>query len=92
MITGLDLVEWQLRIAAGERLPIAQKDLRVSGHAIEARVYAEDPNRDFLPAAGRIAHLALPAESGHVRVETVCGPATRSRLLRPHDRQAHRPG
>ena len=70
MITGLDLVEWQLRIAAGERLPIAQKDLRVSGHAIEARVYAEDPNRDFLPAAGRIAHLALPAESGHVRVET----------------------
>jgi 3-methylcrotonyl-CoA carboxylase alpha subunit len=70
MITGLDLVEWQLRIAAGERLPIAQKDLRISGHAIEARVYAEDPNRDFLPAAGRIAHLALPAESGHVRVET----------------------
>src|SRR2546427_7312283 len=70
MITGLDLVEWQLRIAAGERLPIAQKDLRVSGHAIEARVYAEDPNRDFLPAAGRIAHLALPAESENVRVDT----------------------
>ena len=69
MITGLDLVEWQLRIAAGERLPIAQKDLRLSGHAIEARVYAEDPHRDFLPVAGRIVHLGLPAESENVRVD-----------------------
>ena len=70
MITGLDLVEWQLRIAAGEKLPLAQKDLRISGHAIEARVYAEDPHRDFLPASGRIAHLRLPAESDKVRVDT----------------------
>jgi len=70
MITGLDLVEWQIRIAAGGELPIAQKDLRLSGHAIEARVYAEDPRRDFLPASGRIVHLGLPAESENVRVDT----------------------
>ena len=70
MITGLDLVEWQIRIAAGEKLPVAQKDLRISGHAIEARVYAEDPRRDFLPASGRIVHLGLPAESANVRVES----------------------
>ena len=70
MITGLDLVEWQIRIAAGGELPTAQKDLRISGHAIEARVYAEDPRRDFLPASGRIAHLRLPAESEYVRVES----------------------
>ena len=70
MITGLDLVEWQLRVAAGEKLPLAQKDLRISGHAIEARVYAEDPHRDFLPASGRVAHLRLPAESDKVRVDT----------------------
>jgi len=70
MITGLDLVEWQLRVAAGEKLPLAQKDLRISGHAIEARVYAEDPRRDFLPASGRVAHLRLPAESDKVRVDT----------------------
>jgi 3-methylcrotonyl-CoA carboxylase alpha subunit len=70
MITGLDLVEWQLRVAAGEKLPLAQKDLRISGHAIEARVYAEDPRRDFLPASGRIVHLGLPAESANVRVES----------------------
>ena len=70
MITGLDLVEWQIRIAAGGELPIAQKDLRLSGHAIEARVYAEDPLRDFVPASGRIVHLRLPAESENVRVDT----------------------
>jgi len=70
MITGLDLVEWQLRIAAGEKLPLAQEDLRVAGHAIEARVYAEDPRRDFLPASGRVVHLGLPAESENVRVDT----------------------
>src|SRR5260221_5568641 len=70
MITGLDLVEWQIRVAAGEKLPLAQKDLRFAGHAIEARVYAEDPRRDFLPASGRIVHLRLPAESENVRVDT----------------------
>ena len=70
MITGLDLVEWQIRVAAGEKLPLAQEALHVDGHAIEARVYAEDPSRDFLPSPGRIAHLALPGESRHVRVDT----------------------
>jgi 3-methylcrotonyl-CoA carboxylase alpha subunit len=69
MITGLDLVEWQLRVAAGERLPLAQDQLAINGHAIEARIYAEDPARDFLPAVGRIAHLRLPQASAHVRID-----------------------
>jgi len=70
MITGLDLVEWQLRVADGERLPLAQDDLRIRGHALEARIYAEDPDRGFLPATGRIVHLAMPAASAHVRIDT----------------------
>ncbi len=69
MITGLDLVEWQLRIAAGERLPLAQENLRMQGHAFEARVYAEDPTRDFLPITGRLTHLGLPEPSPSVRVD-----------------------
>jgi 3-methylcrotonyl-CoA carboxylase alpha subunit len=69
MITGLDLVEWQLRVAAGETLPLSQREIRLSGHAIEARIYAEDPARDFLPATGRLIHLAFPAESARVRVD-----------------------
>ena len=70
MITGLDLVEWQLRVAAGEALPLAQKDIPQKGHAIEARIYAEDPQRDFLPATGRILHLGFPAASSRVRIDT----------------------
>ncbi len=60
-ITGVDLVEWQLRVAAGEPLPLAQGDLGITGHAFEARLYAEDVAAGFLPATGRIAHLAFPA-------------------------------
>jgi 3-methylcrotonyl-CoA carboxylase alpha subunit len=70
MITGLDLVEWQLRVAAGERLPLTQESLDFFGHAIEARIYAEDPERGFLPSIGRIAYLAAPPESDSVRIDT----------------------
>ncbi|AVR89825.1 acetyl/propionyl/methylcrotonyl-CoA carboxylase subunit alpha [Thauera aromatica] len=70
MITGLDLVEWQLRVAWGEALPLAQEQLQIRGHAIEARIYAEDPTKGFLPATGRLLHLARPAESVHVRIDS----------------------
>ena len=69
MVTGTDLVEWQLRVAAGEPLPAAQDELSIKGHAVEARVYAEDPERGFLPATGVLAHLAPPEESAHLRVD-----------------------
>jgi 3-methylcrotonyl-CoA carboxylase alpha subunit len=69
-ITGLDLVEWQLRVAAGEKLPARQQDLRISGHAFEARIYAEDPARDFLPATGHLHRLVFPAQGNGVRVDT----------------------
>ena len=59
-ITGVDLVEWQLRIAAGEALPCAQEDLAIDGHAFEARLYAEDVAAGFLPATGRLTHLQFP--------------------------------
>src|SRR6185503_11891836 len=70
MITGLDLVEWQLLIASGQEIPLKQAELQVKGHAIEARIYAEDPRRDFLPATGRLLHLAFPAQGENVRVDT----------------------
>ncbi len=70
MITGLDLVEWQLRVAAGERLPLAQDEIPIRGHAIEARIYAEDPGRDFLPSIGTLVHLRQPPETVEVRVDT----------------------
>jgi 3-methylcrotonyl-CoA carboxylase alpha subunit len=75
MVTGLDLVELQLRVAAGEALPFSQQDLKLEGHAIEARIYAEDPGRDFLPATGKIVHLAFPAEGAEVRIDAgvACG-------------------
>ena len=65
-VTGLDLVEWQLRIAAGEKLPLTQGQIRLDGHAIEARVYAEDPEHGFLPSTGTIVALELP---GDIRVD-----------------------
>nr|WP_315227230.1 acetyl/propionyl/methylcrotonyl-CoA carboxylase subunit alpha [uncultured Albidiferax sp.] len=70
MVTGLDLVEWQLRVASGEPLPLAQEQLVLTGHAIEARIYAEDPDKGFLPSTGRLSHLLPPAASVHVRVDT----------------------
>jgi len=70
MITGLDLVEWQLRVASGQPLPLTQEQLDIDGHAIEARVYAEDPDRGFLPSTGRLVHLIPPPESDSVRVDT----------------------
>ena len=66
-ITGVDLVEWQLRVASGEPLPARQQDLAIAGHAFEARIYAEDPAAGFLPATGRLGHLAFPADA---RVDT----------------------
>jgi len=75
MISGTDLVEWQLRIAAGETLPKRQDELAISGHAIEVRLYAEDPARDFLPATGTLHHLRVPGQDEsagdpHIRVDT----------------------
>ena len=70
MISGLDLVEWQLRVASGEAMPLGQEQLAICGHAIEARIYAEDPNRDFLPSIGTLHHLRTPRESAHVRIDS----------------------
>lgn len=69
-VTGLDLVEWMLRVAAGEPLPITQADVKLDGWAIEARVYAEDPFRNFLPSVGRLVRYLPPHESHAVRVDT----------------------
>jgi 3-methylcrotonyl-CoA carboxylase alpha subunit len=70
MVTGVDLVEWQLRIAAGEKLPAKQGDIGITGHAMEVRIYAEDPEREFLPQAGRLHRLRFPLSQAHVRIET----------------------
>src|SRR3546814_5532091 len=69
-VTGLDLVELMIRIAAGERLPFVQEDVPLKGWALEARVYAEDPVRGFLPSTGRVSRYLPPAEDGNVRVDT----------------------
>jgi acetyl-CoA carboxylase biotin carboxylase subunit len=73
LVTGLDLVHWQLRIAAGDELPFRQEDIRLSGHAVECRITSEDPERGFLPSTGTIRHLGLPQGPG-VRWDGGIGP------------------
>ncbi|KAG1272247.1 hypothetical protein G6F65_011846 [Rhizopus arrhizus] len=85
MITGHDLVEWQLRVAAGQPLPARQEDLCINGHAIEARIYAENPEKGFLPSIGTLAYLGLPPHTafanGDVRVD--CGVRTGDTITPP---------
>ena len=69
MITGMDLVEWQLRVAAGERLPKTQQELQRCGHSIEARIYAENADKDFLPSIGRLVHLEFPEHDAFVNAD-----------------------
>jgi 3-methylcrotonyl-CoA carboxylase alpha subunit len=66
---GLDLVEWQLLVAAGQPLPLKQEQIHAHGHAIEVRLYAEDPEQNFLPGSGKLLRLRLPAPSRHVRID-----------------------
>ena len=70
MITGQDLVAWQLSVAAGNPLPCSQDELSITGHAFEARIYAEDPTHDFLPATGTLEVINPPAENNYVRIDT----------------------
>lgn len=70
MITGQDLVKWQLLVASGQPLPLTQDQITIDGHAIEVRVYAEDPDHDFLPATGKLTYLRQPEASRYVRVDT----------------------
>jgi 3-methylcrotonyl-CoA carboxylase alpha subunit len=69
LITGIDLVEWQLRVAFGEKLPLAQDQIRFNGHAIEARVYAENPHKNFMPSVGRIRTWRMPDQSNSLRID-----------------------
>jgi 3-methylcrotonyl-CoA carboxylase alpha subunit len=69
LITGIDLVEWQLRVAFGEKLPLAQDEIKLNGHAIEARVYAENPHKNFMPSVGRIRTWRMPEPSNGLRID-----------------------
>ncbi len=79
MITGLDLVEWQLRVASGEPLPVTQAELAFEGHAIEARIYAENPEKGFLPSVGTLLHFATPP-AVEFRVGEAAGRRARLRI------------
>jgi 3-methylcrotonyl-CoA carboxylase alpha subunit len=70
MITGVDIVKTMIRVAAGEKLPFGQEDLTINGHSIEARIYAEDPERGFLPATGRLEHYRTPPATALVRIDS----------------------
>jgi 3-methylcrotonyl-CoA carboxylase alpha subunit len=69
LITGVDLVEWQLRVAFGEKLPLTQDQITLNGHAVEARVYAENPHKNFMPSVGRITTWRTPTESNGLRID-----------------------
>jgi 3-methylcrotonyl-CoA carboxylase alpha subunit len=69
LITGIDLVEWQLRVAFGEKLPLTQDQITLNGHAIEARVYAENPHKNFMPSVGRIRTWHMPEEANGLRID-----------------------
>ena len=87
-VTGVDLVEWQFRVAAGEPLPLKQDDIKLNGWAMEARLYAEDPANGFLPSIGRLDHFVMPEG---IRVDNRRGARWRGQpVLRPDDRQADR--
>src|ERR1035437_8833769 len=98
MITGLDLVEWQLRVACGEPLPLSQDELAITGHALEGRIYAEDPAKNFLASTRRVTHLSRPAAPGGAGAappRRAGGPAparSRRRWRRPAVRAAPRAG
>ncbi|NOU49035.1 acetyl/propionyl/methylcrotonyl-CoA carboxylase subunit alpha [Pseudoalteromonas sp. JBTF-M23] len=70
MVTGLDLVEWQIRVANNQPLPLTQDDIELNGHSFEARIYAEDPRENFMPFSGELTHLSFPQESEGVRIDT----------------------
>lgn len=70
MITNQDLVEWQIRVASGFQLPVSQDDLKITGHAIEARIYAENPWNSFLPTSGKLSHLSTPSTSATIRIDS----------------------
>src|SRR5204862_7804414 len=73
-VTGLDLVHWQILVAEGKRLPLTQEQVEeriaANGHAIEARIYAENPDKDFVPDSGKLLHVQIPKERADVRIDT----------------------
>src|SRR2546430_7995773 len=69
LITGIDLVEWQLRVAFGEKLPLTQDQIKLNGHAVEARVYAENPTKNFMPSVGRIKTWRTPDAGDGLRID-----------------------